>query len=473
MAVAHATARRTAGWHGIAATSTADDWPHTVRPLPWIVAGFLAMVLLVPFDVVTLSGVSAPVDLKLDRLFLGCAGFAWLLALMVGGAAAPRFRRSPVAWALAAFVAVAVAGVAVNAPVLAQLGELELAVKKLALLFSLAGVFVLVATVVRPSEVPAFVRLLVILACAMALGVIWEYRTGSNLFYDWADALLRGPFDVPPEHADPEFGRPLITGPTQHAIAAATALGMALPFAVAGMLRNGRGRAGLLYALASGTIVAGAFATQRKTGLIVPAAALLVLVAYRPREMVGLLPVGLVLIALLQVVTPGAVVGVKAQFVGPNLTSDSTTGRTDDYAATRPDVFRYPVLGRGHGTYEPPRYRFLDNEYLHRLIETGVLGLAAYLALVATVAATAERARRRAPPRRRLLAIAAVSATAAFAVASAIFDAISFPQPIYLLFAIAGLMTALAAGERRPPKLPTRLRGRRRQAHRLATEGSA
>jgi hypothetical protein len=44
------------------AARLADDWPRTSRPLPWLIAAFIAMLWLVPFNVIQLN-VNAPIDL--------------------------------------------------------------------------------------------------------------------------------------------------------------------------------------------------------------------------------------------------------------------------------------------------------------------------------------------------------------------------------------------------------------------------
>jgi O-antigen ligase len=224
-------------------------------------------------------------------------------------------------------------------------------------------------------------------------------------------------------------------------------LGMMVPFAVVGILRT-TGRRRWLYIGAVAALLMGALATQRKTGLVVPAAGLITLTFYRPRAMLRLLPAGAVVVLIVMALSGGAAVGVKSQFVGSNLNSDSTTGRTTDYDATAPDVFRYPLLGRGHGTYDPFKYRFLDNEYLHRTIETGFLGLAAYLALMATAMAVAHRVARLLGPVRGTPGMAAVAGIAAFAVCGAVFDVVSYPQPMYLFLLIAGLCVCLRDGLR-------------------------
>ena len=46
-----------------------DNWPHTKRPLPWLLAGFLVMIFLVPFDSIIFK-VHMPANATFDRVFL-------------------------------------------------------------------------------------------------------------------------------------------------------------------------------------------------------------------------------------------------------------------------------------------------------------------------------------------------------------------------------------------------------------------
>ena len=44
--------------------------------------------------------------------------------------------------------------------------------------------------------------------------------------------------------------------------------------------------------------------------------------------------------------------------------------RVERYDAVRPDVMSHLVLGEGYDSYDPLKFRFLDNEYLGLLINT-------------------------------------------------------------------------------------------------------
>ena len=63
----------------VAAPRTAagdGDWPRTTRVLPWMLAVFMAMLWLVPFDSIQLA-VPSPIDLQLDRLVLPVVAGTW------------------------------------------------------------------------------------------------------------------------------------------------------------------------------------------------------------------------------------------------------------------------------------------------------------------------------------------------------------------------------------------------------------
>ena len=73
------TARRRATWRQNArseVTDYRDAWPHTRRPLPWLMAIFLAVVFLVPIEAIHLK-VSLPFSSDLDRFFVALIFGTW------------------------------------------------------------------------------------------------------------------------------------------------------------------------------------------------------------------------------------------------------------------------------------------------------------------------------------------------------------------------------------------------------------
>lgn len=424
-----------------AAKRTGDDWPHTTRVLPWMVAGFMAVLWLVPFNTVMLAA-GGPIDLQLDRLVLPVIGFVWLLATAAGGKTGPKVRLSPIHLAVGVFVAVGFLSVVVNAAELTQIGELGLSAKKLFLLVAFAGWFVMVASIVRATEVLPFLYFMLALAVLCALGTVWEFRSDYNLFYDWTDKLLPPVFTVPALASSglDEIGRPLTRGPTDHGLEVATILSMALPIAIIGLMQAKRWLWRIVFALAAVLVVAAAVSTYRKTAFVAPAAAVLVMAAYRPRQVIKLAPLGLVVMVAVQFASPGALSGIVAQLSGDRLEEASTVNdRKSDYDAVRPDVLLHPVLGRGYGSYADLKYRVLDSELLHRVIETGFVGLASFLAVGLTVILSVRGPILGRHPLRGPPALAAAAAAAAFLMSSALFDTMSFPHVPYVFLTFAGL----------------------------------
>ncbi|HWO83493.1 MAG TPA: O-antigen ligase family protein [Solirubrobacterales bacterium] len=430
-----------------------DAWPHTRRPLPWLFAALLATIFLVPFDAVHLK-VSLPFSSDFDRFLVAAIVGVWLVGTAVRRQQTVE-RLRPAGWAVGmiAFIAVAVVSIAFNVERITNLGEWEDAQKHLAVLFSMGAVFAIVALNLRASELRAFSILIVVLAAITATGTIYEKKTGYNVFYETSAAVFSPIADV--DHSPTEINpnpattpRPTITGPTRHALSVTTILGMALPFAVVLAAIAPVRRRRILWSIAACLIIAGALITQRKSGAVVPAMALLVLFVLRPRQLLRLAPFGLAALAVALALTPGIFSTVGELWHTSE--QDSTAGRTSDYPAVVPDLLTRPMIGRGFGTLDSERvdtYRIFDNEYLGQLFQVGALGLLAFIAMIVTPLFVARSVLRsddsvRGPP-----ALAAGAACLAFGVACALYDILTFPQAPYLFLFMAAMCVCAASVE--------------------------
>lgn len=122
---------------------------------------------------------------------------------------------------------------------------------------------------------------------------------------------------------------------------------------------------------------------------------------------------------------------------------DSARSRTDSYGLALDFITQHPVFGRGISTFLPS-YRILDNQYLGLLIETGIVGVIAFLALLVTTLVVARKLSRSLPdPDDRSLARSLMAAVASAGVACATFDAFGFPQVSGMLFFLIGAVGAL------------------------------
>lgn len=427
-------------------------WPRTNRWVPWLIAGFLFLAWFLPIDSITPRGFSA-FDLKLDRLMLAVMALVWLPSALIGAAGAPRLRGlGGIALALVAFALIALFGVIIDAETLLRAGQSDDATKKLLLLASYVAFFVIVATALRPEEVSRFASLFLWLGFGAALLVVYDRFFQENQFFALAELLFpAGAFEIRPIGTSPFDPNP-VTGPSRHPLAVAAMLAMALPFAVVGLMHGTRSSR-WLHLVAVAVLLVAVWATNRKTGAFASAGALGTLLVLRPREMLRhVVPAGLLLLAVVTLLAPGAV-GFQIERLAPGTITEglSSQGRSADYPAIVPDVRAHFLMGRGWGTYT---YRILDNNWLGLLLETGVIGTAAFAALLCTVWAGAWRVLADLDLPAASPALAAAAGTTAFAVSMALFDALAFAQVPYFFLFNAALVAASLRAVRRPELSP-------------------
>ena len=429
-------------------TRGAADWPRTTRILPWAVAGLIAMIWLTPFDRIQLS-IGTPINITLDRIVLPIVAVIWLIALTAGPGASPRLRLTRVHVALGVFVACAFLSVVIDAQYLNHTGDLMTSVKKAPLLVSYVSIFVIVASSVRRSEVPAFLRYSLILAVICGIEVIYEYRFHQNLFNVWTAKLLPRPFELLGTTSAPitdSLGRSWIQGPAGYGVELIAMLSMVLPVAILGIVGSKSRRNQILYSLAIVVLVSAMFMTQRKSALIAPAGVILTLAYFRRRELITLAPLGMVLLVVVALISPGVIHNVITQFTAPNSTHVATVSdRTADYDAVRPDLWSHFAFGRGYGSYDPLTYRVLDSEFLGQVVETGVLGLFAYVMIgISVILATRKMIRRR-HPQWSAPALCGAAAGVCLLISSGLYDAMGFPHGAFTFLYIAGLAVAVVA----------------------------
>jgi polysaccharide biosynthesis protein PslJ len=146
---------------------------------------------------------------------------------------------------------------------------------------------------------------------------------------------------------------------------------------------------------------------------------------------------------VMKVAIPG-LLGTMRSLVLDYKSDPSVQGRTNDYSVIGPLISERPWFGRGFMTFMPDRYLYLDNQYLLGLIETGIIGVLALVALFLVGMTLARGARRRATdPATRDLGQSLAAALFVTLVTCATFDFLSFPTARGLSFLLVGCAGAL------------------------------
>jgi hypothetical protein len=410
------------------------------------------MVFLIPIDATELK-VSIGVDSHPDRFAVLILVLAWIV---FGGdqRAFLRTKRSKLFVSAAGlFLLVAIASLLFDSPRIIQLNEFQLAEKKFALLISFLIVAWFALTALRYEDLRGFCSFLIGLAVITSLGMLYERHTGQNLFYEWSKSILGpianiapAPTDIHPSPATE--GRVIVVGPTVQGLAATTMLVMVVPFALVRLLDAATRRSWWLNGLAVAVIMAGAVATDKKTALLVPLALMLYIAFYRPRQVLRLAPLGiLVVVAAVHLADPGSLgslLNVKAE-----AHTGSTEHRASDFPDVLPDILAHPLFGRGYGALnsdQPAQFRINDDQLLDEAWEVGIVGLLAFAWMILSPVVLARSAIRKRGSPGSSTALAASAGCVAFFVVCALLDAMGFTEAPYTFFLIGAIATIAAAG---------------------------
>lgn len=137
-------------------------------------------------------------------------------------------------------------------------------------------------------------------------------------------------------------------------------------------------------------------------------------------------------------------------------TDESVKYRTHDYDNAMLELGKHLWLGRGTGTWYAPKHQVFDNQYLLTLVETGVIGMAAFLLLFGSGLYSAIRVRVSGiDPRSRDLGLALAAGLVVPLVGSATFDLMSFHAAAGLSFVLLGAAGALLRADREERALLT------------------
>jgi hypothetical protein len=452
-----------------------------------LVAITLLVVLFVPIKRYKLP-VTLPFDLELYRIVLALVLFLWLGALLSDGVT--RLRRTPLDGPLGLFGLAAVASIAVNPagitnfdvlrsfagdgftgliPDPAKLPYLDMStdvLKEFLFFASFLLAFYLIVSVIRtPEQIDTVIKTLVVGASIVAVFALYERRTHYNVFDHLQSFVPVLRFQG--EDANLRSGGVRVLASAQHPIALAAMFVILLPLTLYLVQRTRQRRWWISVAL----VAMVPLATISRTAVLMGVAGTIVFAVLRPAMVRAAIPLVLPFLVAVHFVTPGAIGALRAAFLpSKGLVQDqSEFGGRISATRLKPqfDVIRsQPLLGQGFGTRvtagQNRNARILDDQWLGTAVETGLVGVGAWVWLFVRFVRRAGRAAREDDTPRGWLLTALAASIAAFAVGMLTFDAFSFIQVTVVMYVLLALgCSALLSTERWTVAQaePVRLRG--------------
>jgi len=203
--------------------------------------------------------------------------------------------------------------------------------------------------------------------------------------------------------------------------------------------------------LLTGLLTAALLATVSRGSLLGFGAALAAIGLARDRRMLGVAAAGVVGLLVLARIMPWTAAYVDHFAAGVRVEDRATQMRAGEYRDALRLVERYPLLGVGFGR---PRdvdlYRGVSMLYLIIAESTGLVGLGAFLVLMAAAAARLALAWRRMPPDGLRAVVLGCLAALAAALTSGLLDHyfFTYPHAFALLWLVVGLgMSAVAVAQ--------------------------
>jgi polysaccharide biosynthesis protein PslJ len=429
------------------------------RLLRWeaLLSALVLVVLFIPIRRYTLPG-GLPFQLEPYRLLTAFVAAGWCASLLADPRV--RLRKTGLELPLGLVVLSMLLSDAVNGGRIQHLGVQTEVVKKLTFFASFMAIAYIVPSVVRRrSHVDRLAKVLVAGGAILALTALVEGQTHYNVFNHlshWIPVLKLDqlPYSLVSDQND-RGGRLRVYGPAQSPIAYGALFVMLLPIAVYLVKQTAR----KIWLVSTVLIVLGAFATVSRTAMIMLVVLVFAYWRFRKTEVRRLWPLLLPLVVVVHFALPGTLGTLKGAFMpkGGIVAEQSAgagtygSGRVADLGPGLHDAKQHLMLGQGFGTRLTDRSEekvnapILDDQWLGTLLETGLLGVLAWIWLFGRFyRRMMNAARSDDTPRAWLLAGLAASALA-FAVSLATYDTFSFIQVTILLFFQLGFGAAILA----------------------------
>jgi polysaccharide biosynthesis protein PslJ len=231
-----------------------------------------------------------------------------------------------------------------------------------------------------------------------------------------------------------------VAGTTTHYLELTSTLALAFPIALHFATHPPEAKQRKWYILAATVITVGVLMTISRTGIIaIGAAALILMPLWGWRQRYNVMALGVAMFGGMTVASPSMATTLINLFA--DFSNDpSITSRTERYEFVAFYFAQRPWLGRGSGTWVPPMYQYLDNQWLRTALENGIVGVAALglLHLIAmSVALIAVKRAATREDRHLALALAATQVQAMFI--SYTFDSLAYSTYTSILGITIGL----------------------------------
>jgi O-antigen ligase len=436
-------------------SETRDDPGPTRRPRSADAATILAILVVLQFVLpsrLVLNGI--PLSLSAATLVALSLGALWLATqctLTLGAAKGS----TPVRTALFAYALVLIASFGSASATYLPPDERHIGTHGMVMAFAL--IFVALATcdgVRSRNRIYFLVQVLVICGAVVASVGVVQYVFGYDL-----SSHLRPPgmhFSSIGSAVGSRDGLNRASGTTANPLEFGVVCAMVLPLAlhlafVSGLER----RSSRLWWTCVGLLMGGLlFSVSRSAIVALVCAMVVLLLGWSARRRTRMLLAGAGFLVLIKVIAPGLLGTFLSLFQNAH-NDDSVQWRTHDYATAKQLISLHPWLGRGIGTWYAPKHEVFDNQYLLTLVDSGTIGLVAFLAVfvAGTYAALrvlllSSRVRLRSATgptgsTDRDLALSLIASLAVVFPSFATFDFAAFATVSTLTFVLVGMASAL------------------------------
>lgn len=431
----------------------------------WLVAGVAIVDLLIPEDGrYSLRGVSK-IGFQLEpyRLLIAIIVIGWVAALLVDPRVRPRKTKfdGPIALIWVAIIGSELFNIT-------RATDLSTWVVKAFTVNLCLILFVYVcASVVRTREAIEFIlRVIVGAACVVAVAAMFERETTFNLFNHLHRLLPIFSFNAEVQLAVDELrnGHFRALASAGHPIELSNEMAMVVPIAIYLAVAKNRKWWAAVLVLLMGDLSAGS-----RTGIIGLLVVTAVFLWMRPRQTVKFWPAVIPLLAVVYVLSPGAISGaVNSFFPKGGLVAQQSNvfyaygqkqqaSRLSRLGPQLHDLSaHYNLLfGEGFGTrivgrsvtedgVSADNAQILDDQWLGNTLDTGLVGFAAWLWLFARVIRQLRvRAKQEGHIAEGWLPVALAAAVMCYAVSMFFYDAFGFLQATVILYLLYGCASAL------------------------------